>query len=246
MPKKKRKSRSAPSNEPAPSASASRLLRSHSVTVSLESEVESWDSDDTLVSPPPELAPRNQPEPVTAPRVAHLPIPTPPVVMTTQPPAPDAAAGRYIGWAEEMELLSAHNYCSLVDLRNFVHTYMPLAYSVHSNRARVLEALKALRAPAPFAETVRYPARGFYVDLNSTSIAPIIATLMCCCDCTDRATNVHGQTSNQQTLNDVRRSYEVNFAQLQSLAYCTKVDELARHGIMARATFESTHEITWQ
>lgn len=246
MPKKKRKSRSAPSDEPATSTEVLRELRSRSVTASLESEAETWESDDTLVSPPPELVSITRSNPVPAQQTVRPPISTPRPEMTTQPSASGNAEGRYLGWTDEMELLSAHSYCSLVDLRNFVHTYMPLAYSVHSNRARVLEALKALRAPAPYAENIRYPQRGFYVDLNSTSISPIISTLMYCCDCTDRATNVHGQTASQQTQNDVRRSYEVNFAQLQSLAYCAKVDELARNGIMARAMFESSNNLTWQ
>lgn len=154
-------------------------------------------------------------------------------------------ASRYVPWSDDLELFTAHNFCPLADLRNFVHTYMPLPFSVHSNRARVLQAIIALRKPAPFGETVRFPERGFFADLDGTSLSPVISALIYACDAGDRAANVHGQQTHIQAQHDIRRSYEVNFQQLHTLVYCCRSDELTRTGVLSRRTFEQVHSLRW-
>lgn len=154
-------------------------------------------------------------------------------------------SSRYVPWSDDLELFTAHNFCPLADLRNFVHTYLPLPFSVHSNRARVLQAIIALRNPAPFSETTRFPERGFYADLDGTSLSPIMSALIYACDAGDRAVNVHGQQTHIQAQHDIRRSYEVNFQQLHTIVYCCRADELTRSGVLSRRSFEQVHTLSW-
>lgn len=152
----------------------------------------------------------------------------------------------YHNFSVKHKLLADQCWCSFADFNQFISDYQFLGFYGVGNRDRIREACIKLRGPAPFSSTKRFPD-DFFVFLGG-SLRPHFEQLMRAVDLPDPAfgrSNVgpkHGITNT----NDAKRSFDVAFQRLATVAFEIDVTKLQAQGVYHREAFEEVFKLEWR
>jgi hypothetical protein len=151
----------------------------------------------------------------------------------------------YHNFSVSHRLLAAQGWCSFADFTRFVADHQFLGFHTVANRNQICEAYVKLRGPAPFSSTARFPD-DFFLLLGGP-LRSYFEQLLCAIDLPDRAferSNVGPKRGITRTT-DTKRSFDVAFQRLATVAVECNVAKLRNQGVYCRETFESAFELKW-
>lgn len=139
----------------------------------------------------------------------------------------------YHNFSDDHRLLADQCWCSFVHFKQFVFDYQFLGFYVIANRDLIREAYVKLRGPAPFSSTTRFPD-DFFVFLGGP-LRSYFEQLMCAIDLPKHNIN-----------NDAKRSFDIAFQQLATVAFEFNVRKLRTQGVYHREAFEEVFGLEWR
>lgn len=151
----------------------------------------------------------------------------------------------YVDFVGEVALISRrHKFASMDAFVAFVEATQVTSFYVHAARANVVAAFSDLRGPAPFSATQRFP-EGEYIDLDHAAVRNYLDQLINACELPDRAQNVGGSNGHSSNA-DAKRAFDTALQHLRNIAKCVREEELVKHGVYTRASFEAAYALVWQ
>lgn len=140
-----------------------------------------------------------------------------------------------------------HQFAELRDVLAFVRMHQHTGFHIHANRNKLVAAFRDLGHDAPFSRNRRFPANGYWVDLDNEQLRTDMDIILSACDLPDRQMNVTnnaGETS--RAVQDAKRAFDVAFTSVRKMLLTTDESVRILNGIYTRNSFEAEHGLIWQ
>lgn len=148
-------------------------------------------------------------------------------------------AAKYSNWRPA---ITRREFCLFSDFIKFVRYYQHIGFHWDTNRKCLVSAYEDLRCGrrTPFSETERFPEDKVYLDLDNEAIRSNIDKILSACDLPDRV------DESSRLVQDAKRSFDVAFFNLRKIIHDSDEQNLLKHGVYSRESFEAFYGLVWE